>query len=80
MVLSGVGTLFTQGIDHTAYIADSLAQDDSIWSICSWHKNQNAMQVGGKGNGWAGVPMKHVVKVALSSPPPMNIPTSAPGP
>ena len=42
MILSGAGTLSTQGIDHTAYIADALAQDDAIWSICSWHKNQNA--------------------------------------
>jgi hypothetical protein len=31
---------------HVAYIADQLANDDSIWRICSWHMNQNAMQVG----------------------------------
>ena len=30
---------------NTAYIRDQLAQDDSIWSICSWHHNQRAMQV-----------------------------------
>ncbi len=50
-ILSGVGTL---GSGHVAYIQDQLSQDDSVWSICSWHKNQNAMQVGSKGNevGW----------------------------
>jgi hypothetical protein len=50
-ILSGVGTL---GSGHEAYIRQQLAADNSIWRICSWHKNQNAMQVGGKGNsvGW----------------------------
>ena len=50
-ILSGVGV---SGSGHDIYIRDELAADDSIWSVCSWHKNQNAMQVGGKGNdvGW----------------------------
>ena len=50
-ILSGVGTL---GSGHEAYIRQQLAADNSTWRICSWHKNQNAMQVGGKGNevGW----------------------------
>ena len=50
-ILSGVGTL---GSGHETYIQNELAADDSIWSICSWHKNQNAMQVGGKNDevGW----------------------------
>ncbi|MBI4312180.1 MAG: phytase, partial [Chloroflexi bacterium] len=50
-ILSGAGTL---GSGHTAYITDQLANDSSTWSICSWHKDQNAMQVGGKGDevGW----------------------------
>lgn len=50
-ILSGVGT---RGSDHATYIRDQLANDQSVWRICSWHKNQNAMQVGGKGNevGW----------------------------
>ena len=41
-------------IDQVDFIRDSLAADTSIWSICSWHKNQNDMQVGTKGNeaGW----------------------------
>ncbi|MGH7492621.1 MAG: FlgD immunoglobulin-like domain containing protein [bacterium] len=33
--------------DHDIYIREQLATDNSIWSICSWHKNQNLMQVGG---------------------------------
>ncbi len=50
-VLSGVGTL---GSDHATYIQNEMAQDNSIWRICSWHKNMKAMQVGGKSDstGW----------------------------
>ena len=51
-VLSGAGTL---GSGHAGYIRDALAQDASIWRVCAWHKNQTALQVGGKENdvGWA---------------------------
>jgi len=50
-VLSGVGTM---GSDHATYIQNEMAQDNSIWRICSWHKNMKAMQVGGKSDstGW----------------------------
>jgi PKD repeat protein len=50
-ILSGAGTL---GSGHEDYIRQQLEADNSIWRICSWHKNQTAMQVGGKGNsvGW----------------------------
>ena len=50
-ILSGVGTMSS---GHESYIQSQLASDDSVWSICSWHKNQNAMQVGQKSNavGW----------------------------
>lgn len=36
------------------FIADALASDGSIFSVCNWHKNQRDMQVGAKGNqvGW----------------------------
>jgi hypothetical protein len=36
------------------YIRDQLAQDNSIWSICSWHKDMKLMQPGGKSDetGW----------------------------
>ena len=36
------------------WINQKLSGDPNIWKICSWHKNQNAMQVGGKGDevGW----------------------------
>ena len=44
-ILSGVGTT---GTGHTTYITDELTQDTSIWRVCTWHKNQNAMQVGSK--------------------------------
>ncbi|WP_437969004.1 DNRLRE domain-containing protein [Sorangium sp. So ce260] len=41
--------------DQVNFIHDSLANDDSIWSVCAWHKNQHDMQVGGKSNevGWS---------------------------
>jgi hypothetical protein len=42
------------GSGHAEYIRDQLAEDNSIWSISSWHKNMHLMQVGGKENetGW----------------------------
>lgn len=50
-ILSGVGTKCSE---HETYIRDQLAYDNSLWRICSWHKNQKLMQVGGKWNevGW----------------------------
>ncbi len=40
--------------EFTQFITDQLAADDHIWKICSWHRNQKAMQVGGKSDqmGW----------------------------
>jgi len=50
-ILSGAGTL---GSGHDTFIKNELSSDDSIWSICSWHKNMNAMQLGHKTDdtGW----------------------------
>lgn len=50
-ILSGAGTM---GDGHEDYIRDELELDNSTWRICAWHKNQTAMQVGGKDNdvGW----------------------------
>jgi hypothetical protein len=53
-ILSGIGTIGsgTSGstlTDHVDYIENELAQDNSIWSLCTWHKNHQQMQVGGKG-------------------------------
>jgi len=44
-ILSGAGTM---GSGHANYIRDQMAADDSIWKICTWHKNMGEMQVGGK--------------------------------
>ncbi|NIR52431.1 hypothetical protein GWO43_27765, partial [candidate division KSB1 bacterium] len=43
-----------EGKGHAEYIAQKLGQDNSIWRICSWHKNMRDMQVGGKDDatGW----------------------------
>jgi hypothetical protein len=50
-LLSGVGT---QGTGHESFIRNSLADATETWRICSWHKNQRLMQVGGKPDevGW----------------------------
>ena len=46
-ILSGVGTRIAKDDpDHVAYIRNQLAQTNSIWRICSWHKTQKLMQVG----------------------------------
>jgi parallel beta-helix repeat protein len=39
---------------HDLYIRDQLAASDAIWKISTWHKNMEAMQIGGKGDeaGW----------------------------
>ncbi len=39
---------------YAPYIQSQLAASPHIWKICSWHKNQNAMQLGSKGDamGW----------------------------
>ena len=47
----------TNGFDSgnsDIYIRDQLAVDNSVWSICGWHKDMKLMQVGGKADetGW----------------------------
>ena len=47
----------TSGFDDggsDSYIKDQLVADNSIWSICSWHKNMRLMQIGEKTDetGW----------------------------
>ena len=56
LVLTAPG--ITSGFDDggsALYIRDQLAADKSVWSICSWHKDQRLMQVGTKPDetGWA---------------------------
>lgn len=56
-ILSGIGTLPKDSIDdprHVAYIKDQLERTDAAWRICTWHKNQRTMQLGGKSSdvGW----------------------------
>ncbi len=50
-ILSGVGV---SGSGHESYIRDQLSQTNSLWRICSWHKNMKEMQIGGKSDstGW----------------------------
>jgi hypothetical protein len=40
--------------DDPRYIVDRFSRDQHIWKLCNWHKNQNALQVGGKEDemGW----------------------------
>ena len=55
-ILSGIGTIpeVPNHPEHVNYLRDQLARSDAIWSICAWHKNQSAMQVGSKEDevGW----------------------------
>jgi hypothetical protein len=39
---------------YATYVKNALADDTHIWRTCNWHKNQAAMQVGGKTDemGW----------------------------
>lgn len=46
-VLSGLGTKGSDG-DHEKHIAEALAADDSLWSLCTFHKNQRDLQAGDK--------------------------------
>ena len=48
----------SQAIDPTGnsdFVNQELSDDNHIWKICGWHKNQQTMQVGSKTNevGWA---------------------------
>lgn len=51
---NGLFFLLTRSGTDDAYYGSQLAQSDSLWKICSWHKNQRATQVGGKDDevGW----------------------------
>ena len=40
-------TLTDEGVDD-AFYQEQLAQSQSLWKVCSWHKNRRVMQVGGK--------------------------------
>lgn len=54
----GIFIVFTapgiRGIGHDKFIRDQLENDNSIWSICSWHRNMKKMQAGGNSDetGW----------------------------
>ena len=54
LVFVGEGGVRAGDKVYAPYIQRQLATDDHIWKICSWHKNQQAMQVGGKDDemGW----------------------------
>jgi predicted phosphodiesterase len=54
MVFTAPGVFGDGDGDHDRYIRAALAADRSTWRICSWHKNQNLMQVGLKfsDTGW----------------------------
>ena len=49
----GITSGFDDGTSDS-YIRDQLVADNSIWSICSWHKNMRLMQIGEKTDetGW----------------------------
>ena len=46
--------VFSKENGDAGFIQSQLTGDNHTWKICSWHKNMNAMQVGGKSDeqGW----------------------------
>jgi len=55
IVFVGQDSVIAGDNTYAPYIRARLSADAHTWKICSWHKNQNAMQVGGKSDemGWA---------------------------
>lgn len=48
-VLSGVGTWWNGfGDEHAAFIDETFTNNPQAWKVCTWHKNQRSMQIGGK--------------------------------
>src|SRR2546425_11080754 len=54
MVFVGQDSVSAGDNTYAPSIRAQLSDDDHVWKICSWHKDQNAMQVGGKGTRWGG--------------------------
>ncbi|NIR46632.1 MAG: hypothetical protein GWN99_19690 [Gemmatimonadetes bacterium] len=54
LLFGAPGTLGSDNTVYADYFDGRLAADTSTWRICSWHKNQRLMQVGGKSDdtGW----------------------------
>lgn len=54
LLFAGPDVLGLAGEVEAAFLRDELRRDDGAWRICSWHKNQRAMQPGDKGDetGW----------------------------
>jgi hypothetical protein len=54
LLFGAPGTLDGSDAFYADYLTNELAADTSTWRVCSWHKNQERMQVGGKGDetGW----------------------------
>jgi len=51
IVYSGVGTL---GTGHVEYLDQVFSNTSALWRVCSFHKNQQLMQIGGQADevGW----------------------------
>jgi hypothetical protein len=51
--LSAAGTLGDAN-DHAQALANTWAASDAVWRVCAWHKNQEDMNTGNKGDevGW----------------------------
>ncbi len=54
IVMVGQDGASTGDSTYAPYIDNQLKNDNHLWKVCSWHKNQTAMQAGGKSNemGW----------------------------
>jgi hypothetical protein len=57
LVFKGVSFVFLGhevNDDDPRYVIERFSRDSHAWKICAWHKNQEALQLGGKGDqmGW----------------------------
>ncbi len=54
VVFKGIKFVFSQENGDPAFIDSELKNDTHTWKVCSWHKNQKLLQIGGKTDeqGW----------------------------
>ena len=80
MVFSAIRTIPKRPDEprHIAYLRGKLAASGALWKICSWHKNQRAIQLGNKKDAVGWPPTRPAAKPAPSSPRGTSIPIPAP--
>src|SRR6185295_1845481 len=54
-IFHGLDVVTIKKGDTATTVNNLFGSDTNVWKVCTWHQNQNKMQVGGKGDemGWA---------------------------